>query len=218
MIVGSSYRNNGLRAHDGSVLKKSDMSFWLDDPKLKDPCGLSLELEKEVTEVEDDVFELMPTLNELWIDNPEFVFLPSEKTLELFRKNRLTVRGLFDTSAEKLAIKYGLRFLHADIMIGRSGNYFEYGVNTAELRFYPDGSACIFQDCQCQGSSAGSSGGGSNRFDLPRDFYLTMSAQQIADRCWDCLYTDIVRKGVLAGLIRKAKAKQGVLLEVRDKR
>ena len=213
MIVGSGCRKHGLYAHDGSVLRKSDMSFWLDDPRLTDQNGLCLELGKEVTEVEDDVFELMPTVNEIWIENTEFSMTLSDKTVQQFRKNSLTLRGYFDSSAEKLAEKYGLTFLHADVQIGREGNYFEYGVNAAELRFYDDGSAFVCQDCLCQGSSAGSSGGGSARFDLPRDFYLTMSAEQIADKCWDCLYVSIVRKGILAGLIKKAKAKNGFIFK-----
>lgn len=212
MIISSGHRKKGFFANGGSVLHESDMNSWKNEPLMTDPMGICFELGKDVKEVDDGFFDLFPTLSEIVINDPECVVYLSESSAEHLRKNGVTIRGGFDTSAEKLAREYGLRFLHIDTLIGREGNYFELGVNTVELRFYDDGSAYINQDCSCQGISAGNTGGGEARFSLPKDFYLTMSAKDIAEKCWGCCYDSIIRKGILAGLIKKAKLKKGFLI------
>ena len=81
------------------------------------------------------------------------------------------------------------------------------------LRFREDGSAYIHQDCKCQGISAGNTGGGETSFDLPKDFYRTMQAEDIAEQCWGSCYAEILKRGTLAAFLSKAKQKQGVLLD-----
>lgn len=209
MIVSSGYRKYGFDASGGKVLRKKDMSFWMNSSQRTDPDGVCFELGKDVEEVEPDFFQLVPTIDELWILNPKCGLLLSEADSELFKKNRVLFRGEFGSAAEKLAKKLGLCFLHTDAELARQGDYYDRGVDVITLRFYSDGSAYINQDCRCQGISAGNTGGGELDFDLPDDFYKTMTAEEIAGMCWGSCYDRILEKGVLAQLLKEAKANNG---------
>lgn len=211
MNVSSGYRKNGFDAYGGTYLQKSDMAHWMHSPARTDPGGVCLELGEEVEDVEPGFFALLPTIDELWILHPACRVTLTAADAALFRRNNVLVRGAFHTAAERFAQTYRLRFLHIDTVLARAGDYFEYGVNIATLRFYDDGSAYMHQDCRCQGSSAGSTGGGEISFDLPKDFYVSMSAEDVADICWGCFYGPMLQKGVLADLMNKAKAKNGFL-------
>ena len=77
------------------------------------------------------------------------------------------------------------------------------------LCFYLDGSAYINQDEKSQGISAGNTGGGEVNINLPKDFYKTMSAKDVAGECWGNCYDDILERGVLNSLMKKAAKKNG---------
>ncbi len=71
MNVSSGYRKYGFDAYGGKYLQKSDMSYWMNNPRRTDPGGICFELGEDVEDVEADFFELLPTLNQLWILNPK---------------------------------------------------------------------------------------------------------------------------------------------------
>ena len=106
MIVSSGYRKNGFDAHGGKLLQKKDMDFWMNLPERIDPSGVCFELGEEV---EQEFFELVPTICELWILNPECRLYLSDAEKELFKKNNVLIRGSFDTSAEVFARENRLR-------------------------------------------------------------------------------------------------------------
>ena len=202
MIVSSGYRKNGFDAHGGKLLQKKDMDFWMNLPERTDPSGVCFELGEEC---------------ELWILNPECRLYLSETEKELFRKNNVLIRGAFDTSAEAFAKENHLRFLHIDTVIAREGDYFERGIDILTLCFYHDGSAYINQDEKCRGISAGNTGGGEVDINLPKDFYKTMSAKDVAGMCWGNCYDDILKRGVLNSMMKKAKMKNGFLQDYTKK-
>ena len=208
MIVSSGYRKNGFDASGGKVLKKSDMYHWENDRLMTDPAGICFELSDEVEKVEQGFFEMLPTIREIRINNPECMICMTDETVRLFQTNKVLIRGGFDTAAERFAREYALRFLHLDAEIGRAGDYFERGVDIITLCFYSDGSAYINQDCRCQGISAGNTGGGEVDFDLPADCYLTMTASDVAALCWGTCYEKIVG-GPLGAILKRAKEKNG---------
>ncbi len=187
------------------------MSYWMNERIRVDPQGVALGLDEEVREVEPDFFELLPTIDSVWIHNAECDLHMTERTAELFRRNNVVLRGAYDTAAERLAREYRLRFLHLDVELVSLGDYFERGVDIITLRFCEDGSAYIHQDCRCQGSSAGQIGGGEISVDIPDDFYLSLTCEQIAKKCWHS--GDIVANGKLAAFLEKVKSKGGFLLE-----
>ena len=212
MNVSNGYRKYGFDAYGGKILKKKDMAYWSNDEQRVDPQGVSLGLDKEIEEVEPDFFDLLPTINSLWINNPECKIHMTEKTIKLFQENKVILRGEYDTVSERLAREYNLRFLHLDVVLCSTGEYFSNaGVDIVTLRFNMDGSAYIHQDCRCPGSSAGSVGGGEISFDIPKDFFLTMTPEELADKCW---HTKLINEnGILAKFMEKAKTKNGYFLD-----
>ena len=211
MNVSLGYRKHGFDAYGGKILRKKDMSYWMNEQIRVDPQGVALGLDEEVKEVEPDFFDLLPTINSVWLHNPECELHMTEKTIALFRKNGVVLRGAYDTAAERLAREYRLRFLHLDVELLSSGDYFERGVDIITLRFFDNGSAYIHQDCRCQGSAPGQTGGGEISVDIPDDFYLSLTCEQIAEKCWHS--KDIIAGGVLAAFLEKAKRKGGFLLD-----
>lgn len=94
-------------------------------------------------------------------------------------------------------------------MIAREGDYFERGIDILTICFYPDGSAYINQDEKCHGISAGNTAGGEIDINLPEDFYKTMSAKDVAGMCWGNCYEEILKRGILNSLMKKAVKKNG---------
>ena len=210
MIVSCGYRKNGFDAYGGSILRKSDMDSWMNDPLRTDPDGVAFELGEEVKEVEADFFETVPTIDELWILNRGCRIRMTENTVKLFRKNDVLIRGEYDSAAERLAREYHLKFLHLDVELAREGEFDKYGIDIITLRFTV-GKAYINQDCRCTGSSAGSVGGGEVNFDLPKNFYTKMSAEELARKCWRS--DKIIKNGKLGRFMEKAKEKKGYYLD-----
>lgn len=210
MIVSAGFRKRGFDAYGGKVLKASDFSYWSEE-RLADPAGVALGIDEEIEVVELGVFDILPTLYQLWIKNPKCKIYMSEDNIAMFQRNNVMIRGKYGTGAENFARQYRLQFLPLDVELACSGDYYDRGVDIVTLRFYDDGSAYIHQDCRCQGISAGSVGGGEVSFDLPNDFYLTMTADELADKCW--LSGLIKKNGVLASAMKKAKANGGFLID-----
>ena len=211
MVVSLGYRKYGFDAYGGEILRKEDMAHWTNDEIRVDPRGVALGLGEEIREVEPDFFELLPTISSVWINNPECDLHMTEKTAALFQKNRVILRGVYDTAAERLAREYRLRFLHLDVKLASVGDYFEHGADIITLRFREDGSAYLHQDCRCQGISAGNTGGGEVSVDIPDDFYLSLTCEELADMCWHT--GDVIANGVLAAFLEQAKSKGGFLLD-----
>ena len=214
MNVSAGYRKRGFDAYGGKVLKAEHFSYWSED-ELASPKGVALELGEEIEVVELGVFDLLPTLDQLWILNPKCRIYLSEENIAMFQKNEVIIRGRFGTGAENFAQQYHLRFLPLDIELAQAGDYFDRGVDIVTLRFYDDGSAYIHQDCRCQGISAGNTGGGEVSFNLPDDFYPPMPASELADKCW--ISGKIKENGVLASAMKKAKARGGFLIDYSKK-
>lgn len=214
MIVGNGFMKYGFDAYGDKVLKAEHMAYWMEDPQRTDPDGISFELGKDIEEVEEDFFDLVPTIKELYILNPECNVIMSDRSVELFKENNVLIRGEFDKAGERFAEKYGLRFLHTDVELACAGDYRDAGgVDTITVRFNEDGSSYIRQNNMCVGSSAGWSGGGEICFDLPKDFYITMDAAGIADRCWKSCSELIKTNGILEELMKTAKIKGGFLID-----
>ena len=98
MNVSLGYRKRGFDAYGGKVLKKEHFSYWKED-ELADPRGVALELGEEIEVVELGVFDLLPTLDQLWIMNPKCKIYMSEENIEMFQKNGVIIRGKYGTGA-----------------------------------------------------------------------------------------------------------------------
>ena len=208
MNVKSSYRYEGFCAQGEGILCKSDMSFWNGSPKLTDPRGVTFEIEEGVTEVEEGFFDMFPTLVRLDLPGSIKSLPLSDKSREIFRRNGVVISGEFDSFAESFAREQGLSFIHSDIELARAGNYFEHGADIVTLRFR-NGTPQLRQESFCQGSSAGSSGGGEETVPLRSDFYKTLSQNDIADMCRGSCYKKVKENPKLAKFLKLARKKDG---------
>ncbi|MBR4840251.1 MAG: hypothetical protein IK005_07235 [Paludibacteraceae bacterium] len=193
----------GLKAYGEKVIAADTYS---NDNRFKEK-DLVFELEDEIETVEEGFFDQMPHLVELRIAPSVKSIGVSPKFEEILHKNKVLIRGPFDSYAEEFARKYKLRFLHSDIELACVGDYFERGNDLITLKFHVD-STEVYQDERCQGSSAGSVGGGVVSFDIPWDFFLDGNAQEnIAGQCWGNCYEAILKSQEFTTFLEKAREK-----------
>jgi hypothetical protein len=97
------------------------------------------------------------------------------------RKNKVLIRGEYNTFAEKFAQEKGLQFLHCDIPLAEDDIEIAHEHDIITLRFHENGLADIHYNCFTPGSSAGSYGGGEYAKELPEDFYVGCTMEQFAN-------------------------------------
>ena len=112
---------------------------------------------------------------------------------ERLRKNKVLIRGEYDSYAEKFAREKGLKFLHSDIHIADDDIEIAHEHDIITLRFHENGSSDIHYNCFTPGSSAGSYGGGEYANELPRDFYVGCTIEKFADN-----FNERVREQILS--------------------
>ena len=213
-LISSGYCKIGYDAYGGKYLHTDYlMQHWGDDKLRTGKRPYGFHMDDAIEFVDTGFFENLPSLATLWILNPVCRLNLTEKEIEIFKKNNTILRGEFDSSAEDLAKEHGLRFLHTDTFLAKAGEYFGPGVDIMTICFGEDGSAWIHQDCRCQGISAGNDGGGEKDVPLPKDFYLTMTPEDIANLCWGSCHSQLVENGKLEGIIAACKERGGFLLD-----
>ena len=128
------------------------------------------------------------------------------------RKNKVLIRGEYNTFAEKFAEEKGLGFLHCDIHLADDdiGDHYEHDIIT--LRFHTKGAPDIHYNCFTPGSSAGSYGGGEYANPLPLDFYVGCTVEKFADNFNErvrgqILSNDMLRRFLDAANSRRTKEK-----------
>ena len=210
MNVSSSYKRTGLSAHGDKFLSIKDLDHWKGHEYLTGSKQIAFELDDGIVEVEKGFFDLIPTIGDLEIASSVKDLGLTENTLKLFKDNNVLIRGKFDTYAERFARENNLSFIHSDFVIGRAGDYFEpWGTDVITLKFQPGSKPNLRQSNFCQGSSAGSSGGGDIDIFLPKDFYLHNTQEDIAKKCWGTCYDSIMKCNELRVLLEKAVKKHG---------
>ncbi len=210
MNISSSHKRTGLHAYGDKFLCIKDLDWWKGHEYLTGPRQIAFELDDGIEEVEKGFFDLIPTIGELEIASSVKNLGLTENTLKLFRDNSVLIRGKFDTYAERFARENNISFIHSDFVIGRAGDYSEpWGTDVITLRFQPGSKPEIRQSNFCQGSSAGSSGGGDIDFYLPKDFYRYKTQEDIAGMCWGTCYESIMKCDELRVFLEKAVKKHG---------
>ena len=211
ILVSNTYCRfyRGIDAYGEGPLYVKDIEYHREEDFRKDREPVSFILSPGVTTVEAGFFDIFLTIAQLVVSDTVKRIDMSERSVKLFRDNHVTVRAAFDSYGEAFARKYGLHFLHEDIELTRHGDYFEHGIDIITLCFRPDGSPFIHQDCRCQGSSAGSTGGGEVSLDLKQDFYKTLSQKDIADMVWGSCYSGVLGSEALRVFLEKARKRKG---------
>ena len=128
----------------------------------------------------------------------------TDKLEKILKDNNTLIRGSFDSFSERFAADMGLNFRPADFIFAR--HYFEKAQETTLLtvQFKRDGSVQIRSDVDSPGSSAGNSFGGVFYNDLPSDFWMNTTAEEVS-AMYPGLDDVVVKDGRLADFIVKAK-------------
>ncbi len=213
MIINSSYEREGYAASGEGILLKSQILEKLDENERskKDIC---FQLKEGITEVEEGVFPLLSGLREIEMDKSVKKISVSEEDVSFLKRNGVVIRSVFDSCGEKFAREHQLRFIHADILLARDGNYSEPGgIDVLTLLFRRSGTVEIEQSNYCQGSSAGNNGGGDIYLALKKDFYRTMTQEDIAGMVWGNCCEKVRKNADLARFLKKAQKKGGWYLD-----
>ena len=123
------------------------------------------------------------------------------------RKNKVLIRGEYNTFAEKFAREKGLRFLHCDIPLAEDDIEAAHEHDVITLRFHEKGCPDIHYNCFTPGSSAGSYGGGEYANELPMDFYVGCTAEEFADNFPERLRRQLTSNDMLRHFLDAANSR-----------
>ena len=124
------------------------------------------------------------------------------------RKNKVLIRGEYNTFAETFAQEKGLKFLHCDIPLAEDDiGHYEHDIIT--LRFHTRGAPDIHYNCFTPGSSAGSYGGGEYAKELPKDFYVGCTLEDFASHFPERLHEQLMTNDMLCRFLDAANRRTG---------
>lgn len=140
-----------------------------------------VEFEKGITEVGPGFLEGFHKLKELIIPRTVKSIGITPELEALLKKNKVVVRGWYDSVGEKFAQEHGLKFIHSDFVVGWYRDEEHYTSTRLEIRFTDKGKPYRFYDDICPGISAGSNGGGTYERELDEDWFVDETPETIAD-------------------------------------
>ena len=164
----------------------------------------TLVLEESVRAVKKGFIEAFPNLKDLIIEG-DLQPIPLTPALEtLLKRNKVIVRGAYNSAAEQLADRLGLTFIHKNLFVAKYYEERRYESTTLTLCFQPGEAPYIWEDIVCPGISAGSNGGGTLRHDLPEDFYKGGSITDFAAHFGACYTEQILHNEALIAFLKEA--------------
>ena len=172
------------------------------DKKWKDHSWF-ISLDDGITEVGGGFLEAFRRMTELAIHYSVKSIETTPELLTLLQKNKVVIRGWYDSFGERFAREHGLKFIHADIEVGWAHDEEHYTNTRMEIRFDDKGKPYAFYDDICPGISAGNNGGGTYTQDIPEDFYKGETLESFAE--WKKRFrNDILKNKDLAYFLKTA--------------
>ena len=156
---------------------------------------LTLIIGDDVRRLGPGVIESFPNLQDLIVES-ELKKLPCTPELEaLLTKNNVILRGSFNSPAEKLAKRLGLRFIHKNIFLAVYINSEHHESSELSLCFEEGEPPFFLRNDITQGWAASNCGGGIVRTDLDEDFYVGIeTAEAFADEIVGRAFEEDTRK------------------------
>ena len=178
----------------------------------KEPHDLSLVIEDTFksgfdygfTEVETAFLERLENLKELILPDSITEIKMTDKLELILKENNTLIRGSLDSFAERFAADMGLNYRPADFIIARHIFAKNQETTLLTVQFNRDGSVQIRSDVDLPGSSAGNTFGGVFYNELPTDFWMNTTAEEVS-AMYSGLDDVVVKDGRLADFIVKAK-------------
>ena len=185
--------------------------------RYKEECGgeprdLSLVIEDTLksgldygfTEVETAFLERLENLKELILPDSITEIKMTDKLERILKENNTLIRGSLDSFAERFAAEMGLNFRPADFIFARHVFAKVQEITLLTVQFNRDGSVQIRSDVDSPGSSAGNTFGGVFYNEIPSDFWMNTTAEEVS-AMYPGLDDVVVKDGRLADFIEKAK-------------
>ena len=142
----------------------------------------TLVITEGISRVKPGVFELFPNLKDLIVEADLKKIECTPELEALLKRNNVVLRGSYNSPAEKLAQRLGLRFIHKNIFLAIYINREYHESSEISLCFQEGEPPFFWRDDKTQGISAGNTGGGTVRTDLDEDFYVGYeTAEAFAD-------------------------------------
>ncbi len=155
----------------------------------------TLVITEDISEVKPGFIESFPNLQDLIVEADLKKIECSPELEALLKKNNVVLRGHFNSPAEKLANRLGLRFIHKNIFLAVYINREYHESSELSLCFQEGEPPFFWRDDKTQGISAGNTGGGTVRTDLDEDFYVGVeSAEAFADEIVGRAFEEQTRK------------------------
>lgn len=174
---------SGLLEVEGEgLLCKEDAEVWPASGKNWANEYDVLSITEGITGLGEGYLDAFPKIGCLILSRTVESVATSPELDKRLRKNKVLIRGEYNTFAEKFALEKGMKFLHCDIPLAEDdiGAAHEHDIIT--LRFHSKGAPDIHYNCFTPGSSAGSYGGGEYANELPKDFYVGCTVEQFAGK------------------------------------
>ena len=157
------------------------------------------------TGIDTAFLEKLETLKELVLPETVTDIDLTPKLEGILRRNGTLIRGPFDSFAERFAKEQDLHFRPADFVFADFEDTRWHESTTMKLIFRRNGDVVIKENSSSPGSNAGNTFGGSFTHSLPRDFYMTQTVEEIAERFSKDAIEAIISDGRLASFIENAK-------------
>lgn len=148
-----------------------------------------------ITSIKPGFIESFPNLQDLIVEADLKKIECTPELEALLKKNNVVLRGRYNSPAEKLASRLGLRFIHKNIFLAVYINREYHESSELSLCFQEGEPPFFWRDDKTQGISAGNTGGGTVRTDLDEDFYVGVeSAEAFADEIVGRAFEEDTRK------------------------
>jgi hypothetical protein len=196
---------SGLLEVEGEgILCKADAEVWpAPDENWAEEYNI-LSVKEGITGLDDGYLDVFTNIDCLILSRTVECVATTPELDKRMRKNRVLIRGEYDTFAESFAQEKGLKFLHCDIPLAEDEfpEHHEHDIIT--LRFHPKGAPDIHYNCFTPGSSAGSYGGGEYANELPKDFYAGCTPEKFADNFPERLRNQLLSNDMLRRFLEAA--------------
>ena len=140
-----------------------------------------VEFEKTITEVGPGFLEGFRNLDYLVIPHTLRSIAMTPALKSLLKKNKVLVRGWYDSYGERFAQENGLEFRHANILVGWARDEAHHPDTRLEIRFNKEGKPYRFYDDICPGWAASNNGGGTYERELDEDFFVGETLESFAE-------------------------------------
>ena len=207
-IVYINHYSGLLEVEGEGTLCKDDAEVWPTMGRNWQNEYDTLSVKEGITGLGEGFLESFPKIRCLILSRTVESVATTPELNKSLRKNKVLIRGEYNTFAEMFAKEKGLMFLHCDIHLADDDIAEHYEHDIITLRFHTKGAPDIHYDCYTPGSSAGSYGGGEYARELPVDFYVGCSLEQFAGNFPERLHEQLTSNDMLRRFLESANSRR----------